>query len=629
MQTIFTDTLEQAFAQAGLDMPQVNGKRMTRFSTDGSKHDRAGWLIQFDDHTGATFGDWRTGNAWCWQQASGVDELTPADRAAIKAKAEKARKEAEQQRDSDYAEAAEKASDYLGQMELASSHPYLEKKHVRACGTFTNGEMLVVPVYGQDGLQSLQSIEADGTKRFMPGGKMKGGFFIIGEESETIVVCEGFATGASIHEATGDQVYVAFTAGNLKAVANVVRSRHHGAVIVIAGDEDATGRKNAEEAAKAVGGAAVFPVGVNDFNDMALAQGIEAVAASISGAFRVRSSGYMTADELSKRKRMGWRVKDMVPRKGLCTVWGPPGSGKSFFVLDLSCAIALGKPDYHGKRIRPGVVIYMAMEGNLQDRVDAYKKRHGIKDGELNNLLIKHSTVNFMDVTEVQAECAAIKDAIGDREVALVVIDTLARSMPGGNENGSEHMGAVIGGYKIVEDYFNTCVMPLHHCGKNVDNGMRGHSSLLGAIDAEIEIKRNNADPVRTLHVGKQKDGMDHYDLFNFKLDYVELGPTRRWDADAADDEMDGSCVVLPTDEVASTRPKEERTTRNGSMLQRAVENARAVTGDIQKEDVRVQFYLLHKGTADAKKMAFRRDWQKYMNSVCDAANQAADDRNM
>ena len=341
------------------------------------------------------------------------------------------------------------------------------------------------------------------------------------------------------------------------------------------------------------------------------------------------ASQYVCADDLSKRQRMGWRIKDMVPRKGLCVVWGPPGSGKSFFVLDMACAVARGMDKYHGKRIRPGVVIYMAMEGNLQDRVDAYKKRHHLSEGDLANLYIKHGTVNFMDESAVLAECAAIKDVIGDAEVAMVVVDTIARSMPGGNENGSEAMGAAIGGYKIVEDYFSTCVMPLHHCGKDADRGMRGHSSLLGAIDAEIEIKRNGDDPVRVLHVGKQKDGQDHYDLFNFRLEQVVLGPTSRWDEDAEPDEVDSSCVLQLTEEDAQPKERNVRTTRNGTMIDKAVENARAIHGEVRKEDVRVQFYLLHPGNADAKKVAFRREFEKYMNRVSAAANLAADDRNM
>ena len=338
------------------------------------------------------------------------------------------------------------------------------------------------------------------------------------------------------------------------------------------------------------------------------------------------SSQYICADDLSKRQRMGWRIKDMVPRKGLCVVWGPPGSGKSFFVLDMACAIARGMDKYHGKRIRPGVVIYMAMEGNLQDRVDAYKKRHHLSEGDLANLYIKHGTVNFMDEQVVMAECAAIKDAIGDVEVAMVVVDTIARSMPGGNENGSESMGAAINGYKIVEDYFNTCVMPLHHCGKDVERGMRGHSSLLGAIDAEIEIKRNADDPVRVLHVGKQKDGLDHYDLFNFKLEQIILGPTSRWDEDAEPDEMDASCVLQVTEEAAQAKPKGERKSKNETIFDRAVEACRQIHGDIRESEVRSQFYLLHPGTDNAKKVAFFGVWEPFMRTAANAVNMAAAD---
>ena len=77
------------------------------------------------------------------------------------------------------------------------------------------------------------------------------------------------------------------------------------------------------------------------------------------------------------------------------------------------------------------------------------------------------------------------------------------------------------------------------------------------------------------------------------------------------------------------TNQKTERTTKNGTLMQRAVENCRIATGDIRREDVRTHFYLLHDGTADAKKKAFDRDWQKFMNRTCSAVNQASADRDI
>lgn len=642
MKTIFTDTLQEAFEQVGYEFPHINGAAITRFSTNGKNGDKAGWLKVFADGDGAAFGCWRSNEQYTWQRKR--DQATPMTQAeveALRARHKAAQAEAEREREEGYQAAAIRANEFINGCSPAESHPYLASKQIAPHGALLHGTNLVIPVRGADGIQSYQTIDLDGNKLFMKGGKMSGGFFRIGEPTERIIVCEGFATGATLHSATSDMVVVAFNAGNLKAVAQHVRSRFPEAQIVVAADDDVgdhnTGVLKATEAAKAANAVLALPRLGNslnhsktDFNDMAIERGEAAVAQVIDAAFGVAPShnGYMSAEDLSKRQRLGWRIKDMVPRKGLCVVWGPPGSGKSFFVLDMACAVARGLPDYHGKRIRPGVVVYLAMEGNLQDRVEAYRKENNLPAGALNNLVIKHSTVDFMDPDSVRVECAAIKDFVGDREVAMVVIDTLARSMPGGNENGSEHMGAVIGGYKLVEDYFQTCVLPLHHCGKNVDNGMRGHSSLLGAIDAEIEIKRNGDDPIRTLHVGKQKDGQDHYDLFNFRLPRVVLGLTSRWDPDAGPYEEDSSCVVQVTTE-DPTNQKAERTTKNGNLMQRAVENCRVATGDIRREDVRTHFYLLHEGTAEAKKKAFDRDWKKFMNSACSAVNQANADRDI
>ena len=98
---------------------------------------------------------------------------------------------------------------------------------------------LVVAMADADGaIWSLQTIDADGGKLFMPGGRKRGCMFTIGEPGDRIVIAEGFATGASIHEATGLCVAVAFDAGNLEPVAQAIRAKRPDAQIVIAADDD-------------------------------------------------------------------------------------------------------------------------------------------------------------------------------------------------------------------------------------------------------------------------------------------------------------------------------------------------------------------------------------------------------
>lgn len=155
---------------------------------------------------------------------------------------------------------------------------------------------LIFPVLDKDGnVQSVQSVSPTGQKLFMPGGKMAGGRCWIGEPTEAgpLVLAEGYATAASIHEATGWPVCVTFTAGNLRRVACDVREQFPRAKLVIAGDDDRAtegnpGRTKALEAAKVVQGIAVFPSFASDqgsdWNDYAAAHGLEAVRRAITDA---------------------------------------------------------------------------------------------------------------------------------------------------------------------------------------------------------------------------------------------------------------------------------------------------------------------------------------------------------
>ncbi|MGH8125981.1 MAG: toprim domain-containing protein [Rhodanobacteraceae bacterium] len=164
-------------------------------------------------------------------------------------------------------------------------HPYLARKKIKAHGIRQLNEKLVIPLRDADGkLWSVEFISPDGAKRFLSGGRKRGCYFGMGcvaPERGEFCIAEGFATGASIHEATGKAVAVAFDAGNLEPVARVLRAKFPGAVITICADNDTStpgnpGLTKATLAARAVGGyVAIPPHGYNDFNDAAVAEVVE------------------------------------------------------------------------------------------------------------------------------------------------------------------------------------------------------------------------------------------------------------------------------------------------------------------------------------------------------------------
>lgn len=225
---------------------------------------------------------------------------TAADIAQRAAKREADARELARKREA----AAVRAASIWNAAEGISEHAYLSRKHIQAhgakrfVGVLTIGGMdcngaLLLAMRLNGKISSLQFIQTSGEKRFLPDGE-KGGW-LIGKivKGVPISICEGFATGASIHEATGYAVVVAFDAGNLRKIAEAVRAKHPDAVLVLCADDDVsgTGQRKAQDAAQAVGGLLALPVfgadrtdSMKDFNDMANVDGLAAVKRVIEGA---------------------------------------------------------------------------------------------------------------------------------------------------------------------------------------------------------------------------------------------------------------------------------------------------------------------------------------------------------
>lgn len=146
---------------------------------------------------------------------------------------------------------------WQGAKPAREDHPYLSKKQIAPHHSRQIDDSLMIPLQDSSGqLRNLQFISPDGTKRFLRGGRNKGLFTVLGEPSETgrVFIAEGFATAATIHELTGKPCFVAFSASNLPAVAQVVRRSFPEAEIVLAADSDPAGVRFSKQAAREVGG---------------------------------------------------------------------------------------------------------------------------------------------------------------------------------------------------------------------------------------------------------------------------------------------------------------------------------------------------------------------------------------
>ena len=261
------DQFLSAMEAAGLTPPGVlhgDGK-IHRFSPIGKRGNEDGWyVLHLDGVPAGVFGNWRTGESqnWC---AKAEHDLTDIERQEQHERIRAARRMRDAATTRRQGEAASTALALWGQCELVRSHDYLTRKGIKGHGVRTDGHQLFVPIRDTTGkLQSLQTISPDGAKRFMPGGRVRGCYHAIGHPKGRLITCEGYATGATIHEATGDAVAVAFSAGNLLSVAVALRAEYPSVEIIIAADDDwktpgNPGLSAARLAAQAVGGRVAKP----------------------------------------------------------------------------------------------------------------------------------------------------------------------------------------------------------------------------------------------------------------------------------------------------------------------------------------------------------------------------------
>ena len=212
--------------------------------------------------------------------------MSPAERERQKRRIERAQEERKKQLAEQHRKVAVKANRIWERSAPApDDHPYLQRKGVKAHGLRLDGDRLVVPVRIDGEIASIQWITPDGGKQFMPGGAVAGGYYAMGKPAGRLFIVEGFATGATVREATGDAVAVSFNAGNLEPVATAIRAKLPDVEIVVAGDHDEsrTGETKGRAAAGAVGGRFIMPPDVGmDWNDYAAKHGLEATREAIT-----------------------------------------------------------------------------------------------------------------------------------------------------------------------------------------------------------------------------------------------------------------------------------------------------------------------------------------------------------
>ena len=259
-----------AIAAAGLapvktiDLPEG---RIVRYRAEGDKAgSRNGWAVLHRHPIPAgAFGSWKTGEQHTWR-ATTNETSTPAERAEQQRNLQAAQQARAAEEARVRADAAARALKlWSGAKPATDDHPYLRSKNVRAYGLRALRDQLMVPARDADGrLHTLQFIGPDGSKRFLTGGRIAGCYYAIGRPDDALLLAEGYATAATLHQATGRAVAVCFNCGNLVAVARALRAKFPRMRFVVCADNDAAtpgnpGISAAHQAAKAIGARVAVP----------------------------------------------------------------------------------------------------------------------------------------------------------------------------------------------------------------------------------------------------------------------------------------------------------------------------------------------------------------------------------
>jgi hypothetical protein len=275
-------------------------------------------------------------------------------------------------------------------------------------------------------------------------------------------------------------------------------------------------------------------------------------------------------------------VKGLIPRSGLVVAWGPPKCGKSFWTFDLFMHVALGW-EYRGHRVQSGSVVYCAFEGadGFNGRAEAFRRQHQVVDAP------------FFLVPAVMDLIADHRHLIGAIRAhapgpAGVVLDTLNRSLVG-SESNDEDMAKYVRAADAIREAFGCVVVIVHHCG--VDGTRpRGHTSLTGACDAQLAVKRDDQNNV-VVTVEFMKDGAEG-EVIRSHLELVELG---------LDDDGDPitSCIIVPVETGDNYKRTKVKLSPSATVAMRLLGDAILETGSTASLHPRIPKGAGHTGTDD------------------------------
>ena len=310
-----------------------------RYSSRHGK-DRDEWYIIREieaDKYICIFGSWREEGMHIWRSYGEPSDDEEDRLQEINLKVWKEQEEEEKKQQEIIRPFFEKAS-------ICVKHPYLERKKIQPHNTRIHGDWLVIPLYNVNNeLSSLQYINGNGTKRFKKGISTKNLFHVIGDikKSSQYVICEGFATGASIHEHTKLPVIVAFSASNCVVVGKYFNYLYPKKKPILAADNDKAGLNVVEDWKKYVDTLYVIPEKAGeDFNDWYNRGEVE----KINQLFLPEHITALNIREILEEDipREEW-INSIITKGSFNIIYGDAGLGKSRISYELALCIAINK----------------------------------------------------------------------------------------------------------------------------------------------------------------------------------------------------------------------------------------------------------------------------------------------
>ncbi|MDR1874573.1 MAG: AAA family ATPase, partial [Synergistaceae bacterium] len=505
----------------GSQVPVIDGKihrYRVRGDSPGSKN--GFYMIHPDGWPAGVIGSWKHGGKVNWKyNAAGLDKSAQAELRKWERSPEckKLREEREKKYLQEQARAADEARARFEQApEAQPDHPYFKRKNVGNYGLKQLGDDLLVPLYDEKGaFRSMQRINADpGRKKLFEAGCPAGGaFFPIAADVKTgpVLLCEGYSTGAALHETAGCTVICAMSCHNIIAVAPKIKKLFPNRKIFVAADNDHPGLTCAKEAVEKARLDGYFfpefPEGASgtDWNDFAALAGMDEAAKAVSARIEwlcmsdderkaEQTVQQINASDLMKldMPEVRWAVPDFLPA-GCSILSGGPKVGKSILALHLALAVATGGTALGCIEVERGDVAYMALE-DTRRRLKTRIEDSGMpEDADLSRLTLVTRISRQHEGGLVWLE-KWLKD---HPDAKLVIIDTLQKFRKPHSGNGDRYGSDydAISAIKSLSDKYDVTILIIHHTKKAKDeedwlNEISGTQGIAGAADTLLFLTR-------------------------------------------------------------------------------------------------------------------------------------------